>query len=453
MADQKLPPHSIDAEAVVLGAMMLNERALLRGLEVLKPEDFYLDAHRKIFNVIAFLFEKKKAVDLVTVKEELAKRGQLEQIGGAVYLTELVDSSIPAVFEHHLEIVLEKSVYRKVIEVATSILEHAYSQTFDSADELLDMAEQRILDIRERRLYGGFRRISDFVEGVFEEINQLMQHRQHITGIPTGFDDIDIMTSGFQPGDLIVIASRPSMGKTSFVLNILRYLSVEKSIPTAIFSLEMSTEQLVHRLLCMEARLDAHAVRSGSIKSEDIPKLTRAAGNLRRAPIFIDDTPAISIMELRAKARRIVREEGVKLLAIDYLQLIQGPKSESRQQEISAISRSLKALAKELRIPVVALSQLSRAVEQRHDKRPQLSDLRESGAIEQDADTVMFIFRPEVYEPRNREVAGIAEIIIGKQRNGPIGTKKLHFIKEYMRFEPFSQISEEYAGIESEVPF
>lgn len=444
----RVPPHSLDAEIVVLGAMLLDEKSLLKGMEQLKEEDFYFPHHRKIFNAIKHLFETQSVVDAITLKDELSRRGILEEIGGAQYIAEIVAmASAPSIFDYHMNLLIEKSLYRKAIEVASRILEDAYMQKYDSADDLLDHAEQMILDIRAKRMRTGFQYVPDMLTAVFDQINALIQHSGQISGIPSGFDELDHLTTGFHKGEYIVIASRPSMGKTSFALSIMRYLSLERGYPTAIFSIEMSTEQLIQRLLCMEAKVDANRVRKGDLRPEDTQKLTRAAERLRNAPIFIDDTPSISLMELRAKARRIVKEQQVKILFIDYLQLIQGPRSENRQQEISTISRSLKSLAKELDIPVIALSQLSRAVEMRQNKRPQLSDLRESGAIEQDADAVLFIYRDEVYNP-NAE-PGVAEIIIGKQRNGPTGKVKLAFIKEYTLFAPYAEFVEE----EDFIPF
>ena len=439
-------PYSQDAEMSVLGAMMLQPNSLYKAFSLLKAEDFYLDAHRKIFEAMEHLFNEREAVDVLTVKEELKKRGELESVGGMEYLAELVESSItPALIDQHIEIVLEKSAFRKLIEVATRILDEAYKETMP-ADALIDLAEHLILTIRERRLKQDFESVGALVKDVFSEINELMLNKNLITGVPSGYRDLDRMTAGFQRGDLVVLASRPSMGKTSFALNILRHLGVDEDVPCAIFSLEMSKEQLIQRLLCMEARVPFQKMRTGYISKKDVPRLTQAADKLQKAPIYIDDTPAIPILELRAKARRVVKEKGVRFIVVDYLQLMQGPKkAENRQQEISALSRSLKALAKELNVPIMALSQLSRAVEQRHDRRPQLSDLRESGAIEQDADTVLFIYRDEVYNP-DTEDEGIAEIIIGKQRNGPIGRVKLAFLKEIMRFEPLAEEEEEEVG-------
>ncbi len=458
MADTRLltdkrPPHSIEAEMSVLGSMMLDETALLKAIEILQEDDFYLKSHKTIFKAIVELFEEKSTADVLSVKDKLEKEKKLEEIGGAEYLGSLVDSVItPDLITEHAKIVLEKSIYRKVIHVANSILSQAYQEGFP-ADDLLDFAEHKILEIGERRVSGGWVKSSDLVMRVFEEIERTMSSREGmVVGLPSGFKDLDSLTTGFQPGDLVILASRPSVGKTTFALNIMRFLSIEKKIPTAIFSLEMTKEQLALRLLCMQGRVDAQKIRRGIIKREEIRKLTSAANKLAKAPIYIDDTAAIPILELKAKARRIVKEAGVKLIVVDYLQLIQGPKDvDNRQQEISAISRSLKALAKELNVTVLALSQLSRAVEQRHDKRPQLSDLRESGAIEQDADTVLFIYRPEMakrLEEVPDEEKNIAEIIIGKQRNGPIGSIKLTFIKDQLRFENYTPREEEIPEIE-----
>ena len=435
------PPFSQDAEMSVLGAMMMDETSLAKGVELLRVDDFYLPAHRTIFKAILQLFDEKKAVDLLTVKDYLERSGELDKVGGASYLAGLVESVIsPAMIERHAHIVIEKAIYRKVIETATRVLEASYRQELP-ADELLDNAEHEIFSIRQERIRKTFIPLKDLINPVFQTIDQRMQHQMDVTGVPSGIRDLDMLTSGFQPGDLVVLASRPSMGKTSFSLNILRYLAVELKIPCAIFSLEMSKEQLVQRLLCIESRVPNIKVRTGRIGREDVPKLTRAAMRLKQAPIYVDDTPAIPLLELRAKARRIKREADVKLIVVDYLQLIQGPKdAENRQQEISAISRSLKALAKELDIPIIAVSQLSRAVEYRADKRPQLADLRESGAIEQDADTVIFIYREEVYDPRpdNRN---LAELILAKQRNGPIDTVQVAFLKEITRFENLAEES------------
>ena len=452
LTDRK-PPHSIEAEMSVLGSMMLDESAVNKAIEILREEDFYLKSHRIIFRTLVELYEERTTTDILSVKDKLEKENKLQEIGGPEYLSALVEAVItPELVTEHAKIVLEKSIYRRVIQVANSILMQAY-QEGQPADDLLDFAEHKILEIGQRRVSGGWVKSSKLIVDVFEEIENLIKRGEGIvSGLPSGFKDLDKLTTGFQPGDLVILASRPSVGKTTLALNIMRYLSIEKNIPTAIFSLEMTKEQLAFRLLCMEARVDAQKIRKGYVDKTEIEKLTNAAGRLSKAPIFIDDTPAISILELKAKARRIVKDEGVKLIAVDYLQLVQGPKDvDNRQQEISAISRSLKALAKELNITVLALSQLSRAVEQRHDKRPQLSDLRESGAIEQDADTVLFIYRPELgkrEEEVPEEERNLAEIIIGKQRNGPIGTVKLVFLKNQLRFENFTPYEEEIPDID-----
>jgi len=427
----------------LLGAMILQDTALYKALESVREEDFYFDRHRKIFRAIRNLFERRSEISSISVKEELKRAGDLEAIGGVEYLANIVESVIsPALVDEYIRIVVEKAIYRQIIDVTMEVLEKAYKESVP-ADELLDYAEHKILEIRQKQLSQAFVRVGDMVQDVFTMINDLILQRRHVTGVPTGFDELDHLTSGFQPGDLVIIASRPSMGKTSFALNIMRYLGVEKGIPSAIFSLEMSREQLVMRLLSMESGVNSQALRTGFVSQDRIPDLTDAVHRLRDAPIYIDDTPSIHILELKAKARRIVKEEGVKILFVDYLQLVRGFRTESKVQEIAGISQALKALAKELKIPVVALSQLSRAPEQRReDRRPRLSDLRESGSIEQDADVVLFIYRPEMYY-RNPEFEGLAEIIIGKQRNGPVGTVKLAFLKDIMRFEP-------YAGYEAE---
>ena len=452
LTDRK-PPHSIEAEMSVLGSMMLDESAVHKAVEILREEDFYLKSHRIIFKTLVELYDEHSATDILSVKNKLEKEHKLQEIGGPEYLSALVEAVItPDLVTEHAKIVLEKSIYRRVIQVANSILMQAY-QEGEPADYLLDFAEHKILEIGQRRVSGGWVKSSKVIVNVFEEIEAMIKRGEGIiSGLPSGFKDLDKLTTGFQPGDLVILASRPSVGKTTLALNIMRHLSIENNIPTAIFSLEMTKEQLAFRLLCMEARVDAQKIRKGYVDKSEIKKLTDAASVLSRAPIFIDDTPAISILELKAKARRIVKDEGVKLIAVDYLQLVQGPRDvDNRQQEISAISRSLKALAKELNITVLALSQLSRAVEQRHDKRPQLSDLRESGAIEQDADTVLFIYRPE-FGRREEEVPeeerNIAEIIIGKQRNGPVGTIKLVFLKNQLRFENYTPQEEEIPDID-----
>jgi len=436
-------PHSKEVEMSVLGAMLLNEEALYKGLENLKEDDFYVEAHKIIFRLISQIFESRKNVDPLTLVEELRRQDLLDVVGGYEYIMALVDSVLsPALIDNHCKILIEKSIYRKTIENSTEILKEAYMSA-RPAEELLDYAEQMILSIREREIRKGFTPIEILVKENVKTIELLRETKSHVTGLPSGFQDLDNLTSGFHKGDLIIIASRPSQGKTSLALNIIRHLSVDKGIPTAIFSLEMPEDQISLRLLCMQARVDISKVRKGMINNDEFERITQAADELSRAPIFVDDTPSIPLLELRAKARRIKREFNVEAIFVDYLQLIKGPENvENRQQEISAISRSLKALAKELQIPVIALSQLSRAIEQRADKRPQLSDLRESGALEQDADLVIFLHKPreddDLLSTRGETDENVVEVILGKHRNGPIGEIKLTFIKEYTRFENYA---------------
>jgi replicative DNA helicase len=431
---ERREPHSIEAEAAVLGAMMMHGDAVGRIVELLGNEtlSFYHPSHQKIYGAMLSLFDLNKPIDLVTLSEELRRRKELDSVGGSPYLATLMEQiTTSANVEYYGRIVLEKSLARKVIQAGTTIVQDGFKEGED-ADALLDRAESLIFSIKEKRLREGFVPLKSLIHGTFEAVETLYDQKKHVTGIETGFKDLDMMTSGLQPSDLVVIASRPSMGKTSFALNIAQYVAIEQKLPVAIFSLETSKEQIAQRLFWSEARVDAHRFRTGFLSEGDWPKLTHAAGLLSEAPIWIDDTPAISVLELRAKARRLKGEADIGMIIVDYLQLMTGPRnSENRQQEISSISRSLKALAKELRMPLLALSQLSRAVEMRggDHRRPLLSDLRESGAIEQDADVVLFIYRPEFY---GKEPRGVAELIIAKQRNGPTGTKKFTFIKEYI---------------------
>jgi replicative DNA helicase len=433
---QKLPPQSVEMERGVLGAVLLESDALVRVLEVLDERDFYQDAHRWIFRTMIELFEENTPIDLLTVAERLRKKDQLEAVGGVLYLTELVEM-VPTAANvwHHARIVRDKAVLRGLIQTATGIVEESYEDTED-VDTLLDRAEQSIFEISQRKSTAGFVNINAVLKDSFKHIEQLYERKELITGVPTGFTRLDSLTAGLQPADLIIIAGRPSMGKTALGLNIAQHVGISVRRPVAIFSLEMAKEQLVTRMLCGEARIDSSKLRTGFLSREDWPRLTRAAGALSEASIFIDDTPAQSSLDIRAKARRLRAELGdLALIIVDYLQLMRGrTRVENRQQEISEITRALKALAKELHVPVIALSQLSRAVEQRKPPRPQLSDLRESGAIEQDADVVAMIYRDEVYDEES-EHKGIAEINIGKQRNGPTGVVKLHFHGEYTRFE------------------
>ncbi|WP_422120690.1 replicative DNA helicase [Koleobacter methoxysyntrophicus] len=431
---QRVPPQNIEAEQSVLGSMLLEKEAILSASEILKGEDFYKESHKKIFEVIIDLYDKNEPVDLITVSEELRKRNALEEIGGITYITALANSVPTAAnVAYHAKIVKDKSIMRKLIHVSTKLVSMGYEEGRD-VEEVLDEAERMIFEIAQRRSMEGFASIRDVVIETFDMIEQLYKNKGRMTGVPTGFLDLDEMTSGFQPSDLIIIAARPSMGKTSFALNIAQYAAIREKVPVAIFSLEMSKEQLVQRMLCAEAHIDSHKLRTGNLDEDDWPKLARAMGPLSEAPIFIDDTPGINIMEMRAKARRLKAEKGLGLILIDYLQLMQGRgNSENRQQEISEISRSLKALARELRVPVVALSQLSRAPEMRQDHRPILSDLRESGSQEQDSDLVAFLYRDEYYHP-DTDKKNIAEVIIAKQRNGPTGVIELVWLDKYTKF-------------------
>lgn len=419
----------------VLGAMLFDESALARSLELLKPFYFYDDPHQKIFQAAQTLFEKNQAVDIVTVAEELRKTKQLDAVGGASYLTQLTASVPTAVnVEHYAQIVKEKALLRRLISTATQILQQSYASESE-VSSLVDSAEQMIFEISQHQFEGKITPFKDVIRTSIETIDQLYQRKEHVTGLATGFKEFDIRTAGLQFSDLIVIAGRPSMGKSAFVSSICEHIAVELKKPIAFFSLEMSKEQLVQRMLCSHARVDAQKVRTGYLSHQDWPKLTAAAGKLSEAPIFIDDSPTLTALELRAKARRLKGQHGIELVVVDYLQLMQGfARFENRQQEISDISRSLKALARELRVPVIAVSQLSRAVESRTGNRPQLSDLRESGAIEQDADVVVFLFREEYYHPSD-ENRNKAEAIIAKQRNGPTGSIELVFLKEWTRFD------------------
>jgi replicative DNA helicase len=439
---QRLPPQNLEAETSVLGAVLLENDALNRVLEILREDDFYREAHRRIFSAILHLYEHSEPVDLVTLSEVLKTRGELEDVGGIAYLNALVNGVPTAAnIAYYAKIIKEKAILRKLINRATEIVSQSYSNSGD-VDEFIDQAERTIFEISEDRVRPSFYPIKDLIKAGFKTIERLYEKRQLITGVPTGFQRLDELTSGLQPSDLIIIAGRPSMGKTAFALNIAQNAAVQASVPAAIFSLEMSKEQLALRMLCSEAKVDAHRLRGGFLGEADWPKLTRAAGSLSEAPLFIDDTPGISALEMRAKARRLKLEHNLGLVIVDYLQLMRGRASvDSREQEISDISRSLKALAKELAIPVIALSQLNRRVEDRGDKRPQLSDLRESGAIEQDADVILFLYRDEVYN-KTEENRGKAEIIVGKQRNGPTDKVDLTFLDKYTRFENLSNLRE-----------
>ena len=437
------PPQNISAEQAALGSMLLQEDAVLHGVDILRPEDFYKKSHQIIFKCILELFEKSRGVDLVTLTEELNRINLLEEIGGVTYLTNLINSVPTAAnIEYYIKIIEEKSILRNLINSATKIISMGYEEKED-AKILLDKAEHLIFEVSGRNLGQSFVPIKELITDSYEKIEDLYHREEFITGVSSGFDEFDEITTGFQPSELIVIAGRPGMGKTAFCMSIAQYASISKNIPVAIFSLEMSKSQLVQRMLCSEARIDAQNLRKGRLAEKDWAPLSNAAGRLASAPIFIDDTAGITCLEIKAKARRLKAQYNLGLVIIDYLQLISSSgRIENRQQEISEISRSLKGLARELNVPVIAVSQLSRAVEQRIERRPRLSDLRESGAIEQDADLVVFIYREEYYKPKT-EKKGIAEVIISKQRNGPTGKVELTFVKEYAKFENLARIPEE----------
>ncbi len=442
MATETLPkdkslPHNADAERTVLGAVLVDNAAFNSAAEVLTRDDFYRESHRRIFEAMASLTERSQAIDLVTLKDELVRASALEAVGGAAYLGSLVDG-VPRLtnVEPWSRIIKEKAVLRNLIHASNRIVQSCYEAEEDAA-VILDRAEKSIFDIAERRIRQGFIALKEIVKESFRTIDQLSQSKDVVTGLPTGFVDLDERTSGLQKGDLIIVAARPAMGKTSLCLNIAQNASQRTGETVGVFSLEMSKEQLVLRMLCADARVDAHRLRTGNLGEKDWARLAKAYADLSASKIFIDDSATLTPLEMRAKCRRLKAEHGLALVVVDYLQLVSGAgRVENRQQEIASISRSLKGLAKELDCPVIALSQLSRAPEARQDRRPQLSDLRESGAIEQDADIVMFIYREEEHKPTD-ENRGLAEIIIGKQRNGPTGTVKLAFIKEFTRFENY----------------
>jgi replicative DNA helicase len=434
---RRVPPQSLDAEQSVLGGILLDNGALDRLAEILHADDFYREAHRKVFRAMQALSERNEPVDLITLPEELRARDVLAEIGGTAFLVELADRVPTAAnIVNYARLVREKAILRSLITTATSIAARGYEPGQD-VKELVERAEQDIFAISDREVRPAFVRIDRLLGDAFRTIDRLHEERQPVTGVPTGFADLDRLTAGLQRSDLVIVAGRPSMGKTAFCLNIAEHAALRADVGVALFSLEMSKEQLVLRMLCSDARVDAHRLRTGTLQEKDWARLAKAYADLSASKIFIDDSAMLTPLEIRAKARRLKAEHGLGLIVVDYLQLVSATgRVENRQQEIASVSRSLKGLAKELAIPVVALSQLSRAPEARTEKRPQLSDLRESGAIEQDADIVMFIYREEEYKP-TEENRGIAEIIIGKQRNGPTGTVKLAFIKEFTRFENF----------------
>ena len=435
LAIGKLPPQNLEAEQSVLGAIIIDNEALSKTIEILNPDDFYKDS----------LFEKNEPIDIITLTDYLRRNNDLEPIGGIAYLS-LLANSIPtsANIRYHSKIVREKALLRALISTSNNINAKVYEDNLD-ADEMVDYAEKMIFDIADKRTKIAFSTMKDVLKDTFKMIEQLHDKKEAITGIASGFNDLDEITSGFQPGDLIIVGGRPGMGKTAFALNIAQHVGIGMKEPIAIFSLEMSKEQLAMRMLCAEGMVDASLVRKGFISRQDWPKLTSAAGRLSGASIFIDDSSAITVLEVRAKARRLKMEHrGLSLVVVDYLQLMRSRGNfERREQEISEISRSLKALAKELKVPVIALSQLNRAVEQRGDRKPTLADLRESGAIEQDADVIIFLYRDEVYNKNNPSNKGKAEIIVAKQRNGPTGTVNLTFLSDKTRFVDFSNVSYE----------
>jgi len=444
-----LQPQSIEAEQAVLGAMLSSKDAISKALQWVRSHHFYKESHSKIFLVMSDLFDKGEPIDTISVINKLKKNKQIDDVGGAYFITGLVESVPTAAnVESYAKIVLEKFMLRELIRASHELSKDAYNDRQD-VGEILDAAEQTIFAITQDRLRGGFMPIDGILHETFQNLDRIASNPGSVTGVASGLIDLDEITSGFQKGDLVIIAGRPSMGKTALALSIMRNAAIDFKIPVGMFSLEMANHQLAQRLLCAEGRVDSHLVRTGKLPKNQWQNLSRAVGSLAEAEIYLDDTPAITVLELRAKARRLKAEKNLGLLIVDYLQLMQGPRNiESRQQEISNISRSLKALAKELDIPVIALSQLSRAVEQRSDHRPQLSDLRESGAIEQDADVVIFLYRSWVYS-REEEEKGRAQAIVAKQRNGPIGTVDLSFIDRFARFESVSAFEE----LESKVPF
>jgi len=436
----RIPPHNLDAERAVLGAILLEGRETLpRVIELLKPSDFYTEAHRVTYQGMLTLFNRSEPVDVLTLTEELRRGDQLQLVGGPAALALLVEQgSISAYLNSYASIVRDMAVLRELIQTSSQIIAQAFEAKED-VQTLVDDAERRIFSLAERRLEGSALPIGKILRNTFEYIERLYERKEHVTGVATGFEKLDLETSGFQPSDFIIIAGRPSMGKTAFALNVAQHVGIALHGKVLVLSLEMSSQQIVQRMLCSEAKVDSQAVRTGYLTSADWHRLTAAAGRLSEASIFIDDSPGLTVLEARAKARRMKAEHGLNLLVIDYLQLMRGRAAmESRQQEISEISRSLKALAKELNVPVVALSQLSRAVEARQarDFKPQLSDLRESGALEQDADVILFLYRQSQYkEDLPPDEKNIAEVIIGKQRNGPVGTVRVVFLPQYARFE------------------
>lgn len=446
-------PWSEEAEISVLSAMLIDGDAVARAIEMVGDGSFYREANRRVFRAMVRLYSRGEVIDVVTLSDELKSAGELEGAGGMAYLARLLDAVPTAAnIEYHCRILKDKSVLRQLIESATDIVREAYDAPAGEVDDTLDRAEQRIFQIAQSSQRQGFVWIKEILWPTFERIEELQSSPGSVTGVASGFPDLDNLTAGFQKGDLIIVAGRPSMGKTALAMNFAQHAAIDKEVPVAVFSLEMSKESIVQRLLCSEGRVNAGRLRRGRLQDDEYARLATAAGHLNTAPIWIDDTPAITVLELRAKARRLASEVDLGLIIVDYLQLMSGPSNvDNRQQEISAISRAIKAVAKELNVPVVALSQLSRAPEQRTDKRPVLADLRESGAIEQDADLVLFVYREEVYrrpedllDDSGESIEGKAELIIGKQRNGPIGSVGLYFHKNYTLFESIARQSDSH---------
>ena len=431
----KVPPHDIEAEQAVIGSMLTDKDAVVSAIEVLKEDDFYRDDNKAIYSAILNLYNRAEPIDIITVKAELEAMGKFEQVGGLEYLAELPEK-VPTTANSmkYIKLVEEKSTLRNLIKTANEIIELGYDPTED-VDDIMEGAEKKIFNIMQNKNQKGYSAMKDILVDSFTQLEELYNRKQHITGVPSGFTDLDYRTAGFHGSDLILIAARPAMGKSAFALNIATNAAVKAKVPVAIFSLEMSKEQMVNRILCSEAMVDSNKVRTGKLEEDDWTKLAEAIGPLSEAEIYIDDTPGISVMEIRAKCRKLKLEKNIGMVVIDYLQLVQGSnkRNGSREQEISEISRSLKILAKELNVPVIALSQLSRAVEQRPDHRPMLSDLRESGAIEQDADIVMFLYRDDYYN-EDSDKKGIAEVIIAKHRGGSTGTVDLVWLGSYTKF-------------------
>jgi len=436
----RVPPHSDEAEVSVLGAMMLDKEAVGKALQYIDQTAFYKEAHQHIFHAMIDLFNEGQPVDQVSVIDQLKRKKMLEAVGGAYYVTGLVEATPSAAnVEYYANIVLDMAILRRLIVASNEIQTTAY-EARDPILDILDSAERQIFAISENRMKGGFKNFVDVLNRTFEHIDSIHSRKGHTTGVPTGLLDLDDLTSGFHPGELIILAGRPGMGKTALALTIARNAAVEYDLPVGLFSIEMADYQLALRILCAEARLDSHLVRTGKLPKDQWQKLSMQTGRLSNARIFVDDSPVLTMMDIRAKARRAKAEHDIQIVIIDYLQLIKGHRAENRQQEITEISRGLKALAKEINVPVIALSQLSRAVEGRTDHRPQLSDLRESGSLEQDADVVLFIYRKSFYEKRDSDAPSsederIAEIMVAKQRNGPTGSIEVIFIDKYTRFE------------------